>query len=109
MSRHVEVELLHFDGCPNSGLARERIEKALRAERLEGSIVEHLVEDQASALAARFLGSPSIRINGLDVEPEARDRVGYGLACRTYQNDSTQEGAPATAVIRAALQEAVGR
>jgi hypothetical protein len=102
----MEVELLYFDGCPNSALARERIAEALRAESLEVSIVEHRVEDRTAALAAGFLGSPSVRINGLDVEPEARDRVDYGLACRTYQSDGTREGAPPIALIRAALREA---
>ena len=43
------------------------------------SVKTIVVEDAEQAAATRFLGSPSVRVNGIDVEPEARDRKEYGM------------------------------
>ena len=51
------------------------------------------------AAAARFLGSPTVRIDGRDIEPGAEDRTTYAYACRTYGNAP----APPDELILAAL------
>jgi hypothetical protein len=53
----------------------------------------------------RFLGSPSIRIDGRDVEPSARLSNQFGMMCRTYTNAGRRAGVPPTEWIRAALRE----
>ncbi len=42
-------------------------------------IVRVEVLDQASAERLRVLGSPTVRVNGVDVEPGAADYTNYGL------------------------------
>src|SRR4051794_8026368 len=37
-----------------------------------GEVVESAVDDPATTVALRFLGSPIIQVNGADVEPSAR-------------------------------------
>jgi hypothetical protein len=51
----------------------------------------------------RFLGSPTIRVNGRDVEPGADDRETFVLACRVYRTEAGISGQPLDAWIRAAL------
>jgi hypothetical protein len=53
----------------------------------------------------RFLGSPTVRVNGRDVDPDAVDRTDYGLKCRIYRPDHPGESQlPPEEWIRAALE-----
>ena len=52
----------------------------------------------------RFLGSPSVRVDGEDVEPSANFRSAYGLMCRTYRVGSESSEKPAFGMIRAAIR-----
>ena len=66
--------------------------------------------DAARAQELGFLGSPSIRIDGLDVEPEARGLQTFGFGCRTYSDaEGRQSGLPSISVIRRALTETPNR
>lgn len=103
----LQVEILTFAGCPNAQLARERAADALAAEAVAGDVVEIMIETPEAAIAHCFVGSPSIRVNGCDVEPSPVH--GYGLMCRTYRVDETVEGAPSIAAIRNAIRGAAGR
>jgi hypothetical protein len=42
------------------------------------------VTDSVQAQALAFIGSPSIRIGGNDIEPTPSSGRHYGLSCRTY-------------------------
>lgn len=55
----------------------------------------------------RFLGSPSVRVDGEDVEPPANCRGEYGLMCRTYGFGSEAPGKPRMAMIRAAIRRGI--
>jgi hypothetical protein len=38
----------------------------------------------SAARRERFLGSPTVRVDGQDVEPGARERDDFGIKCRLY-------------------------
>jgi hypothetical protein len=82
----------------------ERLRSAIDAERVTAKVTEVEVADPALAQELRFLGSPSVRINGVDVEPAARSAEQFGLMCRTYTAPHGSEGAPPIEMIRAALR-----
>src|SRR5258708_39413641 len=69
----VKVEVLYFKGCPNHELAVEQVRMALRSEGLPILVNEVEITDPPMAQRVGFLGSPSIRIDGIDVEPGARE------------------------------------
>jgi copper chaperone CopZ len=102
----MKIEVLYFSGCPNHAPAVERVKEALRAEGLSGEIAEIEVPETETAQRLKFPGSPSIRVNGLDVEPEARSRGDFGMMCRMYQDGCRQGGLPSHELIRSALREA---
>jgi hypothetical protein len=99
----VRIELLYFAGCPN----HEALERSLRellgdtafSARVE--LVE--VRDPADAERRRFLGSPTLRVDGRDVEPGADGRSDFGLKCRLYRSDGALAGTPPQEWVRAAL------
>lgn len=102
----MKVEVLYFLGCPNHSPAVARVREALERECVAAEMVEVEIKDPAMALRAHFLGSPSIRINGLDVEPAARYAQAFGVTCRTYADDEKRVGVPPLEWIRAAVREA---
>src|SRR5215471_9192941 len=70
--QHMKIELLYFEACPNHEPAMNILREALESSGLQGRIEEVQVRTQSEAEAMGFVGSPSIRINGSDIEPWAR-------------------------------------
>lgn len=100
----LRVEILTFSGCPNAEITRRRVRRALDLEGRAADIIDVLVETHDAAQELRFLGSPSVRVNGKDIEPDAESRVDYALMCRTYRDESRIVGFPPLPVIRNAIR-----
>lgn len=64
------------------------------------------VQDADAADRERFLGSPTVRINGHDVEPAADQRSDFGLKCLLFATPEGLRGTPADDWVLAALQRA---
>jgi hypothetical protein len=79
------VELLYFDGCPTYEALLPRLRQLLAGLDGETEVELRRVETPEAAEAERFLGSPTVRIDGRDVEPGADDRTDFGLKCRIYR------------------------
>jgi hypothetical protein len=56
-----------------------------------------------AADAQRFLGSPTVRVDGVDIDPRAAERVDFGVKCRIYRSDHGQSPLPPEEWIAAAL------
>ena len=83
-----------------------RVRKALRSEGLPILVNEVEITDPAMAQKVGFLGSPSIRIDGIDVEPGAREIETFGFGCRTYSDDEgKRSGLPPVGLIQQAARE----
>jgi|SRR5215469_3956533 len=78
------IEVLYVPGCPNHQTAIDSLKNLLRSAAIDTPIQEIAVTDEATAGQLKFPGSPTIRIDGIDVE--SSPRVYYGLACRLYSN-----------------------
>ncbi len=101
----MEIEILFFKGCPNSDAAFERAYEAIATERVAASVQMVEILGAEHAIARRFLGSPTIQIDGEDVEMEARVRTDYGFMCRTYRDsDGGVAGAPSVELISTAIK-----
>jgi len=100
------VEVLTFEGCPHAEPALELVKRVL-ADSGVGATVRRLdVPDAEAAAAQRFLGSPTIRVNGRDIEPGITERDQYVLSCRIYRTDSGLKGEPDEQWLREALSAA---
>jgi hypothetical protein len=101
----MRIELLYFDGCPNHAAFLPRLRELLaRAGVPDARVRQHRMESEAAARREHFLGSPTLRIDGVDVDPGAAERTDYGLKCRLYHSDEGLRGVPPDAwVLRALL------
>jgi hypothetical protein len=102
----MKVEVLYFQGCPNQAPTVERVRAVLEDEGVTADILQVEVQDSAEAESLGFLGSPSVRINGTDVEASSVATQAAGLTCRTYMDGSVREGVPPVEVIRRAVRDA---
>jgi hypothetical protein len=105
----MKIELLHIADCPNTEAARGLLIEALRELRLSEEISEIEVCDSAQAEALAFAGSPTIRVDGKDVETTLPSQDSYALSCRTYVIDGTRHGFPSDEIIRKAIRSAAAR
>ena len=104
--RRPRVEILYFDGCPNHAAARALVERVAAELRVEPQIELVDVTDAAAAAQLRFLGSPTVRVDGRDVEPGADERGDFVFSCRVYRSERGLSGQPDAGWVREALSEA---
>ncbi len=97
----LDIELLVTPDCPNRDPALGRLRETAARLAPEATIRQTVVSDVAQAEALDFPGSPTIRVDGMDLE--GREVGPAALACRTYQGD----GAPPEWLIEAGLLRAL--
>ncbi len=107
----MRVELLYWDGDPNYMTARQRLVEVLTEDAFETPIQMVAVNSQDDADLLEFIGSPTIRIDGTDIHPDASARV--GLILRAYPADDDLDGPatepiPGKRLIRRAVERARG-
>jgi mercuric ion transport protein len=83
------------------------IRETLKSLGRQGEIRQVEVCTQVDAEAMAFVGSPSVRINGVDIEEWARTAKNFGLSCRTYLDGSDRSGVPSRELLRRAIIESV--
>ena len=100
------IELFYFDDCPSWERALQNLEEAMRLEGVNIPVQKVLVTSGEEAQTRRFLGSPTIRIDGVDLDGPEADKRDFMLGCRIYPEGDETTGWPSIAVIRRALQRA---
>lgn len=100
------VELLYFEGCPSHDALLERLGELLDEVGPSPWVKLRAVDSLEEAEAEGFLGSPTVRVEGADVEPGADDRSDFGLKCRLYRTPEGPSPIPPEEWIRAALDRA---
>jgi hypothetical protein len=101
----MKIELLYFDGCPSWQAGLENLKAALQQEGISEEIDVIEIKDDEQAAREKFLGSPSIRINGRDLWFEERDN--YSLSCRVYATPEGVKGSPTVDMLRAKIKAAI--
>jgi len=102
----MHIRLLLFKGCPSGPKAEEVLKQVLAEEKISDPIEIIDVPDIDTAVREKFLGSPTIQINGLDIEPSRQnDPPCHG--CRLYRTPEGASGVPPKELIRSALQRAL--
>ncbi len=92
----MQIDLVYFEGCPHVVTARERIADALGSLGLSDEWSEWDTGDAATPTNLRGYSSPTVLVNGVDVEHKAATS---GAGCAVG-------GGPSLEVLRAALTAA---
>jgi hypothetical protein len=107
----VRVELLYWDGDPHYMTVRQRLVEVLTEDAFETPIQMVAVNSLADAELLGFIGSPTIRFDGVDIHTDQSAPVGLGL--RAYPRDDDLDGPasepmPGKRLIRRAVERARG-
>jgi hypothetical protein len=105
----VGVELLWWEGCPSTDATIELVRERMRVAGLDPESLEvREISTHAQAEAEGFPGSPTIRVDGRDVQDPGEQPI--GLTCRVYRlGDGRISAVPDPAVVEAALRTAGAR
>jgi hypothetical protein len=102
-----QVELLYWEGCPSHPQALAQLRDAMEELGLDTRQVDvrHVATD-GQADAEGFVGSPTIRIDGVDVQDPGDEPT--ALTCRIYhRRDGRISPLPDPADVRDALHNAI--
>ena len=98
-----DVELLWFSDCANHLAARRMLQDVIAKLAAGTPIREVDATDPAIADRIHFPGSPTIRVDGRDVDPSFIDPGDYTPRCRLYRTDAGLRGLPERRWIEDAL------
>jgi hypothetical protein len=99
----VKVELLYFEGCPSHAALLPRLGELLVDAGVSDEIELRRVESAEAAEAGCFLGSPTVRVDGADVEPGAEQPSDFGPKCRLFRTPQGISPTPPEEWLRTAL------
>jgi len=99
----MQVSFLYYEDCPSYERALERLREVMAEESIPGEVEVIKVETEEQARELRFVGSPTIRVDGQDIDPP-RDST-YALTCRAYRlEDDRISPLPSKDMIRRAIR-----
>ncbi len=101
----MKIELLYFDGCPSWQSGLKNLQSVLKANGLVVSVELAQVFDNDDAARKKFLGSPSFRINGIELWEEQRDV--YSMSCRVYATPEGMKGSPTGSMLQEEIRQAI--
>jgi len=111
----MKVEVLYVAGCPSHAAAVELVKRVLAANGLSTDVHEILITDEQMAWEFEFLGSPTIRIDGNDIDDfhfgadgitnQTLPQKNFALSCRWYP-DGNQIALPSAELIERAILSA---
>jgi hypothetical protein len=107
--RRPKVEFLWWSGCPSWPQTLEDLRAAVVEAGLDPDAIEmHEVVTDATAKDEHFVGSPTIRIDGKDIQPPGPEEP-FGLTCRIYRlRDGRISPTPDPADVREAIKKGAG-
>ncbi len=109
MGNPPKIEFLFWQDCPSHPEARQRLREVMAEVGLQVPVeeIEVLTDEEAERL--KFPGSPTIRVNGTDIDAAGAAQMGTALTCRVYRlEDGRFSPVPSKGMIRRALVEIAG-
>ena len=83
-SQMQKIELFYWEGCPSHPEALALLERVLAERGLDIAVELHEVLTDDEAVELRFPGSPTIRVDGRDIDPDGAESR-PSLTCRIYR------------------------
>jgi hypothetical protein len=106
--RRPVIEVLYVRECPHYQQTLALVDRVRAELGIDAELRTSLIVDEAAAERARFAGSPTVRVDGRDVEPGSEPAIEYVLGCRLYRLEYRFAGQPDERWVREALLRAAG-
>lgn len=96
------IRVLSFEGCPNAGPALRLVKEVAQEHGVDNKVESIEISSVEKAEKEHFLGSPSVQVDGTDIEPARRNDT-PSFSCRVYRYHGSEQGVPRRSLIGAAL------
>ena len=104
MEKQVKIEFFFWEDCPSHPKAWDLLQEVLAEEGVQADVERIEVVTDEEAARWSFPGSPTIRVDGVDVDAMGADQMGTALTCRVYVlEDGRFSPVPSKEMIRRAL------
>ena len=90
----MKVEFLYVRDCPNHLPTLQIVKDVLREIGLPLDVIEIEIASPSQAETYAFPGSPTVRVDGSDVEPGPSGLTSFGVSCRSYVVNGKRQGVP---------------
>lgn len=107
----MKIEVLYSPDCPDYIATLEAIYQVLADTDIRARVELVRVETEEDARRLKFVGSPTVRVDGVDVQPYVTfaalgDHSGrpYGLRCRLYAEGGEAHGWPSERMLRDTIE-----
>lgn len=95
------IEVLYVKGCPHHEQLLPHLRNLLERDHITATVALNEITTDEQARTNRFLGSPTVRVNGSDVAATPLSQPGsvdtadrFGVQCRLYQTSTGTRGVP---------------
>lgn len=88
------VELLYLPNCAHHRATLDLVRNVLKDDGIVAELTETSISDYGEARERNFPGSPTLRVNGRDIEDVPFNHLAVGFACRTYWVNGKPQGVP---------------
>ncbi len=104
----MKIELLYFDGCPTYRQVLKSLEELKSEHGWDFEIELVNVDTDEKAIELNFVGSPTIRVDGVELFPPPKDAP-FARACRMFQWKGKILGAPPKEMLRTAINQLINQ
>lgn len=104
----MRIEFLFWEECPSHEEALRRLREVLSEEGVADPVQVIRIASEEEARRLSFPGSPTIRLDGVDIQPELVAKLPVGLTCRAYRVGERISPLPTKEMIRSAVRRAKG-
>jgi hypothetical protein len=101
----VNIGIFFIEGCPGLSSITDNIKEVLAEEAVDADISLFLIETLEDAKRLQFTGSPTVRINGRDIDSNMKAIKDYGLRSRHYYANGEKLDFPSKSMIRDAIKK----
>jgi hypothetical protein len=109
MEKRPRIEFLFWEDCPSYPQALKLLQEVMVEAGVEAPIEQIQVLTDEEAARLQFPGSPTIRVDGMDLDPAGAAQMGTALTCRVYRlEDGRFSPVPSKEMIRRALSRTSG-
>jgi hypothetical protein len=102
----MKVDFLYWEDCPSHEDGLDRLRAVLAEEGVDSDLRLIEIRTDEDAHTHRFTGSPTIRIEGVDVDPTSAQGE-FSLTCRVYRHENGRfSPLPSIQTLREAIKAA---
>ncbi|GIW77721.1 MAG: hypothetical protein KatS3mg104_2784 [Phycisphaerae bacterium] len=101
----MKIDVLYFKGCPNHKPTVQRLKEVIHRMGVLAEVCEIEMTQNDDPVTMKFIGSPTVLVDGQDIDPTQRTKHNYGFGCRMFDG----AGVPPVEMIEQAIREASHR